>query len=776
MKAKRSLNLKVVIGIFCLVAGLVAAFSTYTYAWIFYTNTSVNPTFDGSVVKSYFDEDSSSTTTDGVTTYNYIITRPVHLYNLAYLTDTGNLVESSTRKYVFQLGKQVNGTGNYYVYDSSSSTSLTSSILDMSSSSAYQEIPPIGTSTYEFSSIFNGNSITIKSPVIKDTILTGSSSYLTDVGLFGRIGDGASLKDFNIDGISVTTNSNNTNLVNLGLIIGYINQTTENSITYKSIGVKDGVFKSKSQVKSSFSLVGNGTEMGLSGANAAYPSGSSSAGDTGIVYFDEIFNAAKNYPDTMSEGRYSTTGDWSGKMYWTPYNLNETDTTTGYKYYYDNSNPFDPYVQKTDTTASSGSKILYNGSSSINIEANNMAISSKNMGMNFQGQRLIKGTEANALGVFNISTFDTATRGANWKNTPVSIYGNDFSYFDTFLTGSTPNTISNVLYSTGEYVDTSSTSITNSTNTNPTYYDMGISAGSDIYFNNITSSSGSAWNALYTQLSTTLHDKSGNLITSGDNFGVSASYKSYSDSSTKNITSFKRFYTINYSSSTTISASTNTYTDEDGTSYSGSIPNTISFKISNSYGANITIFASCQISSGTFLGIYSKGDSSRTDPKYAYFVPSYSTSSISYINSSGGTSTSSSSKSLMYAHTFYLPAGEYFIANTGVGKTSGYNPSLSIAYISVQGQQGGNSGNPDNTGFQLDFISDDSQVVGATGFVYSNATFAINVDPAETYVITFVRTDVSSVVTVTAYVSTGTSTNVVPVNTLGGVVTNTSPP
>jgi hypothetical protein len=400
------------------------------------------------------------------------------------------------------------------------------------------------------------------------------------------------------------------------------------------------------------------------------------------------------------------------------------------------------------------------------VNAQNMAISTKNLGLNFQGQRLIKGTEANALGVFNISTFDTATSGSNWQNTPTNLYAQDISFFDKIMNGTTPKIADTVLYTTGEYVDTSSASLSTSTSISTTYYDMGISAGSDIYFNNVTSSSGSTWSPLYNQLSTTLHDKNGNLITSGDNFGVSASYKSYSDSSTTNITTFSRYYTINPPASQTISGSSNTYTDEEGTSYSGCIPNTISFKISNQNGANITIIAASQSYYNGYIGIYAKGDTSRVDPKYAYFVPASFISNLSYVTTSGGSATTPNYNSnIVFAHTFYLPAGEYFIANPGITNSSYGTSTISIAYISVQGQQGGNSGDPDNTGFQLDFISDDSQVVGATGFVYSNAAFAISVDPAESYVITFVRTDVNSVATVTAYVSTGTSTNVVPVNT-----------
>lgn len=282
--------------ILCLLSGLTATFAYTTLAWLSYTNTTVDPSFNGSVVKSYFDEESTSSVSDGVTTYTYIITRPVHLYNLAYLTDTGNLTENSTTKFIFQLGKQVNGTGDYLVYESSSSSSLNSSVLDMSTSSAYQEIPPIGTSTYPFASIFTGNSITISNLVVKDTVFSNDTTHMTDIGLFGYIGDGVSLKNFNLDKTVVNLAGTSQNV---GIVVGYVNQSSAGTVTVNGIGVRNGTVKGKATFSSGYSLIGNGTERGLAtitNNNENYSSGN----EYGVMFADEMYSKLQNSDTTIA--------------------------------------------------------------------------------------------------------------------------------------------------------------------------------------------------------------------------------------------------------------------------------------------------------------------------------------------------------------------------------------------------------------------------------------------------------------------------------------------
>lgn len=70
-------------------------------AW--FARPKIDTSFNASVVKSYFDADSViNIGADGeLTDCVFIITKPVHLYNLAYLTDKGIFNERTT----FQLGK-----------------------------------------------------------------------------------------------------------------------------------------------------------------------------------------------------------------------------------------------------------------------------------------------------------------------------------------------------------------------------------------------------------------------------------------------------------------------------------------------------------------------------------------------------------------------------------------------------------------------------------------------------------------------------------------------
>lgn len=88
---------------FCCALLPVCIFTLIAPSVAWFARPKIDTSFNASVVKSYFDADSViNIGADGkLTDCVFIITKPVHLYNLAYLTDKGIFNERTT----FQLGK-----------------------------------------------------------------------------------------------------------------------------------------------------------------------------------------------------------------------------------------------------------------------------------------------------------------------------------------------------------------------------------------------------------------------------------------------------------------------------------------------------------------------------------------------------------------------------------------------------------------------------------------------------------------------------------------------
>jgi len=152
----------------------------------------------------------------------------------------------------------------------------------------------------------------------------------------------------------------------------------------------------------------------------------------------------------------------------------------------------------------------------------------------------------------------------------------------------------------------------------------------------------------------------------------------------------------------------------------------IIFSVKNEVGANITIFASSTSTSGDYVGIYKTSRSDLYDagqnitskPDYAMYVPyydgpdsadrgSFHSYEYDYLNN-GTTSTSATdqdtAQNRLYAHTFYLPRGEYLVSSP--------QGTAQLVYLCAQGQNGqGNTGLSQPDGLtsvkDVDFIASD---------------------------------------------------------------------
>jgi len=210
-----------------------------------------------------------------------------------------------------------------------------------------------------------------------------------------------------------------------------------------------------------------------------------------------------------------------------------------------------------------------------------------------------------------------------------------------------------------------------------------------------------------------LRDKYGDTIEPGDdNFGVMM--KDINEGVSSNITSFDSYLKIS-SNNGTISTMSVVETDDGGIETTVEYPTkTIEFSVEADYGANVTLVAKSTSDSSNYVCIYDKQyvDSGNTNigyyPSYSMYIPDYNYSDLtesgmsSYFNYSEDTNdittisdtydnptleTSGTEK--LYAHTFFLPKGEYFL---GTPEGNAY-----IYYIAAQGQEGKGNVSSDNT-------------------------------------------------------------------------------
>lgn len=195
----------------------------------------------------------------------YIINKPVHLYNLAWLQYIG----------YFNEGQNADGTGA--VSSSNQAYFQLDTDLDMSTFSS--ALPPIGTEKYPFIGNFDGNGHTISSVTVTNDFKETNKhpsvvTSITDaevVGLFGVVGkmDGQSftyssqineIKDLGILGATIKSSTSNTLI---GIAAGYVNAKLDNVAVNDSNLYTKAASEAKTDITnnvSDYSLVGYATD------------------------------------------------------------------------------------------------------------------------------------------------------------------------------------------------------------------------------------------------------------------------------------------------------------------------------------------------------------------------------------------------------------------------------------------------------------------------------------------------------------------------------------
>ncbi len=771
-----------------LVSCCIMALVLPSFAWFFRPQTDFDTSFDASIVKSYFDAESEIDETDPSKS-TFFITKPVHLYNLAYLTDKGVFKQATN----FQFGKQrknADGTlidandTTYYVYkdnyaDETLTKELNNRTIDMNVYDSEGGIPPIGVGLktgaelgYDtFYHTLTGNGITIANCRIKDSI---GSEYFDKVGLFGVLGDGAAVKNFKLLNLTVTTSENNpSQTVNCGLVAGYLDQTDTGKITVENIGIANGDFHTKSKIYSKFSFIGSGTTKGIETANNFFTKDANS-GDTGIVNMDGIVNMIRAAKDE------------NGK------NINDTNTNDGYFIIngYDKNNLFDGYVLKRNSDG--------------------VPVARYNRCVDFRGQQVILGNKRNGIGVFDLVTPNQDT-DTDFKTGLDQFSFKALNYNDT-------QAYTKFYYSTAEIysADQNFNSIYGnneggsnwipeyySGSTSPAHYDASLQSSQVLFYEasfNGTAEKNYFSDTKYTYLrelfEKTLVDKDGNAVTAGTkDFGVAAKYVD-TDATIKNVTSMHHILKL----SRFAKSGVNVY-DVDSYEVNGEtwIASSVYFTLTRE--ANVTVFASSKDVSGgdSRVSIYShektmanKGivTNPMRNPMYVMWVPQSDTR-ISYFPENGDDTTAAvweagkeetkngittiKGVEKLYAHTFKLPAGRYFLNVP--------DRVVSLMHISVQGQEGGDMGDIGKDGFSIDFVTDEESInsdfmVGGEGYVYSQTAFTVELQDAVAFQVCFLRIKNTTEKTdvVYAYVTDASQINFLQyVNEGYGVITATNP-
>lgn len=163
-------------------------FAGVSLAWFFNTTADIVPNPTGELITSYF-HCGSGTEEDP-----YVITRPIHLYNLTRLyEDLDGFAEANNH---FQLGYDLDNDGDLECYTYNDHGVYQESYSDKLNMNYYENFVPIGSENKPFGGVFDGSGLTIDN-------LNISGEGLSDIGVFGYITEDATVQDLYIDNLDI---------------------------------------------------------------------------------------------------------------------------------------------------------------------------------------------------------------------------------------------------------------------------------------------------------------------------------------------------------------------------------------------------------------------------------------------------------------------------------------------------------------------------------------------------------------------------------------------
>lgn len=206
------------------IATSMMVFAGVSFAWFFNTTADIVPNPTGEVITSYF-HCGTGTEEDP-----YVITRPVHLYNLTRLyEDLDGFAEANNH---FQLGYDLDNDGDLECYAYNDHGVYQESYSDKLNMNYYENFVPIGSEEKPFGGVFDGSDLTIDN-------LNISGNGLSDIGVFGYVTEDAIIQDLYIDNLDIDVtgavadahDAHDTNAY-VGYIAGHIEDATCFTNTY----------------------------------------------------------------------------------------------------------------------------------------------------------------------------------------------------------------------------------------------------------------------------------------------------------------------------------------------------------------------------------------------------------------------------------------------------------------------------------------------------------------------------------------------------------------
>lgn len=454
------------------IATSMMVFAGVSFAWFFNTTADIVPNPTGEVITSYF-HCGTGTEEDP-----YVITRPVHLYNLTRLyEDLDGFAEANNH---FQLGYDLDNDGDLECYAYNDNGVYQESYSDKLNMNYYKNFVPIGSEEKPFGGVFDGSDLTIDN-------LNISGEGLSDIGVFGYVTEDATIQDLYIDNLDIDVTgavsdaheAHNTN-ANVGYIVGHLENANCVTNTYvNNCNISGG----SCFIRNDWGYYGycdNAASLDAFIAHAGSEDPSWGGSVNMKKMYDRLYDIADDYATTHNN--YAFEKDIVTKVDGTTF---ERDALTGYAYTYRdreegsfvftrysaNNGPLSNFMYlnggtryhqyyQTETQVSGGYKISYNGHY---LGVNGTSIAAHEDAWVYQNNYLYIYIDGQQYYLTHDLTLSTTTRETWTRQNNTRLYYTTQSWFTT--------TYHYITYDNGWTIDTTTrrNDCTQLTWTNSTY-------------------------------------------------------------------------------------------------------------------------------------------------------------------------------------------------------------------------------------------------------------------------------------------------------------------
>ena len=283
-----------------------------TVAW-FEVTMQIIPDVDSGIILSYFESG------DGSENDPFVITRPIHYYNLVRLTEVGYSEFDGNNTY-FQFGKDLDssGTAKFYNYnDSGVQQSGYSTTLNMNFYSGANALSPLGSASHPFLGQVNGNNLTVSNLHI-------SGKDRTDIGVFGYVATGARVSNLYFDNVDIDLHTAKVNEINgLGhtghstfTTFGYIAGHVYDKNTFDNVYINNSSVRNSDSaglpaaVKNNFGYIGYCDTVTLPNVGEEAYKQSFDAADV-YNYLDANYDSISGHSLVTRNTEYSASGNLS---------------------------------------------------------------------------------------------------------------------------------------------------------------------------------------------------------------------------------------------------------------------------------------------------------------------------------------------------------------------------------------------------------------------------------------------------------------------------------